>query len=435
MSFQAVLVFCLLVYLRKTIKTFSPGSKWEKLLSWVLYAVAFLAFAEVVSKMGYIFKWMWYAALVFIIAAPFKKTEFSLARTTMYAVLPLAAIAFVKDVILLFRDDLSETVEMYKNYALPVAITWMVALLILSTRQQKVLKKEQLKRLAEEEQNRMIAAQNERLEILIAERTAEITKQKEALEEALIHLKETQAQLIQKEKMASLGELTAGIAHEIQNPLNFVNNFSDVNRELIDEMQLLMDKGDKEEAKEMAKDIRANSLKITHHGRLADAIVKSMLQHSRSSAGNKEPTNVNALADEYLRLSYHGLRAKDKSFNAAMQTQFDESITCIELVPQDIGRVFLNLFNNAFYSVHEKKKALNGVYEPKVLVRTKSVADKVEILVGDNGAGIPNEVKNKIFSTFLYHQACGARHWFGFIFKLRHYKSTWRRNESRNKRR
>ena len=182
-------------------------------------------------------------------------------------------------------------------------------------------------------------------------------KANKVLESTLVNLKSTQAQLIQSEKMASLGELTAGIAHEIQNPLNFVNNFSEVNKELIDELKSEMEKGNMEEANEIADDIKENEEKINHHGKRADAIVKGMLQHSRSSTGQKEPTDINALADEYLRLAYHGLRAKDKSFNATMKTDFDESIGNINIIPQDIGRVILNLINNAFYAVDEKKKA------------------------------------------------------------------------------
>ena len=192
-----------------------------------------------------------------------------------------------------------------------------------------------------------------------------LKQQKEEIENTLTQLKSTQSQLIQSEKMASLGELTAGIAHEIQNPLNFVNNFSEVNTELIDELKNELKAGNKEEAISIANDIKENEEKINHHGKRADAIVKGMLQHSRVNSGQKEPININALADEYLRLSYHGLRAKDNSFNVAMQTDFDESIGKINIVPQDIGRVFLNLYNNAFYSVTEKKKTTwDEGYEP-----------------------------------------------------------------------
>ena len=183
-----------------------------------------------------------------------------------------------------------------------------------------------------------------------------LQRQKKETEDTLIDLRATQAQLIQSEKMASLGELTAGIAHEIQNPLNFVNNFSEVNKELIDEMKEEIDKGKYDEVKAIANDIIENEEKINHHGKRADAIVKGMLQHSRSSSGVKEPTDINALADEYLRLAYHGLRAKDKSFNATMKTDFDESIGNINIIPQDIGRVILNLINNAFYAVNENRR-------------------------------------------------------------------------------
>jgi signal transduction histidine kinase len=220
-------------------------------------------------------------------------------------------------------------------------------------------------------------------------------------------LKATQAQLIQTEKMASLGELTAGIAHEIQNPLNFVNNFSEVNTELIDELEQEIDKGNIGDAKAIAKDIKENEQKINHHGKRADAIVKGMLQHSRSSSGVKEPTNINALADEYLRLAYHGLRAKDKSFNATMKTDFDESIGNINIIPQDIGRAILNLITNAFYVVDEKKKLNPNGYEPTVSISTKKEKDKVEIKVKDNGNGIPQKVLDKIFQPFFTTKPTG----------------------------
>ena len=223
----------------------------------------------------------------------------------------------------------------------------------------------------------------------------------------LEQLKQTQTQLIQSEKMASLGELTAGIAHEIQNPLNFVNNFSEVNTELIDEMKVEMDKGNLDEAKSIANDIKENEQKINHHGKRADAIVKGMLQHSRSSSGVKEPTDINALADEYLRLAYHGLRARDKSFNATMKTDFDESIGKIHIIPQDIGRVILNLITNAFYVVDEKKKQRSNGYEPTVSVSTKKINGKVEIKVSDNGNGIPQKVLDKIFQPFFTTKPTG----------------------------
>ncbi len=233
-----------------------------------------------------------------------------------------------------------------------------------------------------------------------------LTQQKEKVESTLSELKSTQSQLIQSEKMASLGELTAGIAHEIQNPLNFVNNFSEVNKELIDELQSELKAGNTEEAITISNDIRDNEEKINHHGKRADAIVKGMLQHSRKNTGVKEPTDINALADEYFRLSYQGLRAKDKSFNATLQTDFDKSIDKINIIPQDIGRVLLNLFNNAFYAVSEKKKRAGEGYEPAVSVSTKAIKPPlgslaVSIVVRDNGVGIPQKAVDKIFQPFF----------------------------------
>ena len=232
-------------------------------------------------------------------------------------------------------------------------------------------------------------------------------KTNKVLESTLTNLKSTQAQLIQSEKMASLGELTAGIAHEIQNPLNFVNNFSEVNKELLIEMKDEMNKGNIADANEIANDIIANEEKINHHGKRADAIVKGMLQHSRSSSGQKEPTDINKLADEYLRLAYHGLRAKDKTFNATMKTDFDENIGNINIIPQDIGRVILNLITNAFYAVDEKKKSGIEGYEPTVSVSTKKVDDNVFVSVKDNGNGIPEKVLEKIFQPFFTTKPTG----------------------------
>jgi signal transduction histidine kinase len=230
---------------------------------------------------------------------------------------------------------------------------------------------------------------------------------KKQVDSALNELQATQKQLVQSEKMASLGELTAGIAHEIQNPLNFVNNFSEVSNELLSEMVDEANNGNIDEVKAIANDVQQNLEKILHHGKRADAIVKGMLQHSRSSAGVKEPTDINALADEYLRLSYHGLRAKDKSFNAEIKTNFDESIGKINIIPQDIGRVLLNLFNNAFYVVNEQKSRNLNSYEPTVSVSTKKVGDNVEITVSDNGCGIPQKIVNKIFQPFFTTKPTG----------------------------
>jgi C4-dicarboxylate-specific signal transduction histidine kinase len=238
------------------------------------------------------------------------------------------------------------------------------------------------------------------LEDKVIHRTREL---KLSLEE----LRTTQDQLVQREKMASLGELTAGIAHEIQNPLNFVNNFSEINVELIDEMNEELTAGHVEEASQVAGMVKDNNLKINHHGKRADSIVKGMLQHSRTSSGQKEPTNINSLTDEYMRLSYHGLRAKDKSFNVTMITHFDERADLINIVPQDIGRVLLNLFNNSFYSVNEKQKLKIAGYEPTLWVSTKQVGKNMEIRIRDNGMGIPQTILDKIYQPFFTTKPTG----------------------------
>jgi signal transduction histidine kinase len=252
----------------------------------------------------------------------------------------------------------------------------------------------------EREKQILLSGQNEMLEKQVAQRTTE-------LEKSLQDLKDTEQQLIQREKMASLGELTAGIAHEIQNPLNFVNNFSEVNTELIDEMNEQLEKGNLQQAKEVGTNIKQNNEKITFHGKRADSIVKGMLQHSRSGSNQKEATNINNLLDECLRLSFHGMRAKDISFNAKTETDFDSSIVPISIVSQEIGRVFLNLFTNAFYSVMQKKKAMGENFSPVVSASTQKEGNKVKIIVRDNGNGIPKKVIDKIFQPFFTTKPTG----------------------------
>ncbi|HEY2580606.1 MAG TPA: ATP-binding protein [Mucilaginibacter sp.] len=250
-------------------------------------------------------------------------------------------------------------------------------------------------------------SQRKKANAVLQQRNEQIEAQHKSLEKTLAELKTTQAQLIQSEKMASLGELTAGIAHEIQNPLNFVNNFSEVNTELVEEMEQELDKGNLADARSIAANIKENQQKINQHGKRADFIVKGMLEHSRTSKGEKTPTNINALADEFLKLSYHGLRAKDKNFNAVMTTHFDEKIPKIEVVQQDIGRVLLNLFNNAFYAVSQKKKTADAYYRPEISVTTGLENGYTIIKVKDNGNGIPEAIKDKIMQPFFTTKPAG----------------------------
>jgi two-component system, NtrC family, sensor kinase len=240
-----------------------------------------------------------------------------------------------------------------------------------------------------------------------AKANLQLQQQKQEVETALSKLRSAQTQLVQSEKMASLGELTAGIAHEIQNPLNFVNNFSELNRELLVEMNEQIDKGDMDEIRTIAKNLGDNEEKINHHGKRADFIVKGMLQHSRTSTGEKQLTNINVLADEFFKLSYHGLRAKDKSFNSEMTTHFDEKLLKVSVVQQDMGRVMLNLFNNAFYAVNQKAKTKGNGYQPEVTLSTRSANGYFIISVKDNGVGIPEAIKDKILQPFFTTKPTG----------------------------
>lgn len=252
----------------------------------------------------------------------------------------------------------------------------------------------------EKEKQEILSSQNQKLESMVNERTSELNK-------SLNELKTTQAQLIQSEKMASLGELTAGIAHEIQNPLNFINNFSDVNAELIDELQEELKKGGISEASFIAKNLKENEEKINHHGKRADGIVKSMLQHTGSSSGQKEMTDVNKLVEEYTRLAYHGYKAKQKDFNVALDFSFDPDAGAVPMVAQDMGRVLVNLLNNAFYAVNERSNNENGSYSPSVKISSEVKNGKLFIEVIDNGNGIPERIYEKIFQPFFTTKPTG----------------------------
>ena len=249
----------------------------------------------------------------------------------------------------------------------------------------------------------------------------QLQEKNKVIEQTLSNLQSTQAQLIQSEKLASLGELTAGIAHEIQNPLNFVNNFAEVSAEMLDEMEEELEKGDTQEVKAIAADLKQNLSKINHHGQRASSIVKGMLEHSRASTGVKEPTDLNALADEFLRLAYHGLRAKDNSFNATLETHFDPDLPKVSVIPKNIGRVLLNLINNAFYAVAERSRSTvqqrasvgvtsrhaDTMYQPTVTVSTQKTGDQIIIKVKDNGNGIPESIREKIFQPFFTTKPTG----------------------------
>ena len=382
---------------------------WASALSLIIFIlidpVGFAADSSTVANVAMSFTCL--SVLITLLLFLGKKSPYS--KLVITGGLPLmllwtVAIPFLKKIALIINLYWYRPVEV-------VCIAWFVLSFSLilfkkfnylrKENNQQALDNERLAKEKEIERSQLIEHQKLELERTVEVRTAD-------LRQSLLELKSTQAQLIQSEKMASLGELTAGIAHEIQNPLNFVNNFSEVNKEMLLEMKDEINRGNIEDANEIADDVIANSEKINHHGKRADAIVKSMLEHSRTSSGTKEPTDINKLADEYLQLAYHGLRAKDKSFNASFETHFDESIGKINIIAQDIGRVLLNLINNAFYATSEKAQQKISGYEPKVIVTTKKLPDKIEIGVKDNGNGIPDMIKNKIFQPFFTTKPTGS---------------------------
>ena len=408
MLLQPILALIILRYLRKSLKATGLLPKWDRIfMVGTAVFIALIVISITVVKSEQIVSWVGWALLLGLIYLIFTQKDLQVAKQIIYAVLPLMLVSFIEDLVKLINPAFHKSWENYFDAAGIFAFIWMGAMLYINGKQRKALETERLKAAEKEKEYKITETLKAALEVQVKERTAEITLQKEELQHALTDLKATQSQLIQSEKMASLGELTAGIAHEIQNPLNFVNNFSEVNTELIAEMKDAIEKGNMDEVRAIANDIADNEQKINHHGKRADAIVKGMLQHSRSSSGVKEPTDINKLADEYLRLSYHGLRAKDKSFNATIKTDFDESIGEINILPQDIGRVILNLLTNAFYAVTEKKKRLGENYEPTVSISTKKLNGKVEIRIKDNGNGIPQQALDKIFQPFFTTKPTG----------------------------
>lgn len=424
MNFEFILLIILFNYLRKKLQTKVLLQNWDKIFQiGIFLSIALMVMDVTIRSLRPQLAWIAHGVIFSLFYFLLTRKAFQPVKSIVFALLPMVIVNLAQDVTKLVNRNFYTTWENYFASAFLFSVLWLIAMLIINNKQQKAIEKEKVKAAKREEEFRASESMKAILEVQVAERTAALLKQKEELQHALLELQATQAQLIQSEKMASLGELTAGIAHEIQNPLNFVNNFSEVNKELLQEMNQEIEKGNFEDVKAISKDVIENQEKINHHGKRAEGIVKGMLQHSRSSSGVKEPTDINALCDEYLRLSYHGLRAKDKSFNAKFETNFDTSLPKINVVPQDIGRVILNLINNAFYAVQQKEKELaagltiferlSTLHEPTVTVSTVRTLSsgggrgEVEIRVTDNGNGIPENIKDKIFQPFFTTKPTG----------------------------
>lgn len=405
---QFLLGLFLILAIRKNLKAVSHPPEWDRWAKIALTVnVVLLVWNIVFDEYRIAVEWIGDTFLLAVVYAVYRENCLQPVRNFAYSLLPYIAISILKNLLVLVDDDRYHQWRNYFESAKMLALIWIFATWYISNRQEKVRKKELEERRLEELQNKAIAERKVELEVLVRERTVELSNQKEELQHALAELRSTQDQLIQSEKLASLGELTAGIAHEIQNPLNFVNNFSEVSAELIDEMEEELEKGDVKEAMVIATDIKQNLEKIRHHGKRADGVVKGMLQHSRNNSGERQLTDLNILADEYLRLSYHGLRAKDKSFNATMTTHYQENLPKINIISQDIGRVLLNLFNNAFYAVNQKQKTADAAYKPEVTVDTSFTDTFLVIRVKDNGTGIPEEIQEKILQPFFTTKPTG----------------------------
>lgn len=415
-----IIAFFLILHFKKPRKGDLPPIKWYSALNGLaVAAVGFLILNYVVPEdyriLTSLVSVLPIAGLSYLVLT---KPEFERKRQVLFAWLPIIGIEILKDLVeLIFPVFYAKRAD-YFEIAGIFAFVWAIAMWVNNAKQAKKHEKEQLLAAIQEKELKKTAKLKAELEIQVQERTAALLNQKEELEKALENLKSTQDQLIHAEKMASLGELTAGIAHEIQNPLNFVNNFSEVSTELLAELSEERAKNPSERdeglVEELLADIKDNLAKINIHGKRADGIVKGMLQHSRNNAGQKELTDINELADEYLRLSYHGLRAKDKSFNADFKLDLDSDLPKVEVVPQDIGRVILNLINNGFYAVTERKQELaiqatsdHANFKPTVWVSTKKLEKGVEIRIRDNGSGIPADIQAKIFQPFFTTKPSG----------------------------
>lgn len=408
MFLEFIIAIVIIRYLRKNLQTKILLPQWDKIL-WggMIASVILLVLEAAVSASRPIAQWLSYVILFGLVYLLFSRQEFRPVKPILYAVLPLIIVLFISSLAEAINVDFKNKWGNYFDTATLFAGIWLVAMLLISNKQKKTLEIERQKTLEKAKQVKETELLKAALEVQVAERTVELTKQKEGLQKTLQELKATQDQLIQSEKMASLGELTAGIAHEIQNPLNFVNNFSEINTELIAELKEEIAKGNFDDVKAIADSIAENEQKINQHGKRADSIVKGMLQHSRSSSATKELTDINKLADEYLRLAYHGLRAKDKTFNATIKTDYDESIRGINIVPQDMGRAILNIITNAFYAITDRKKQSAEGYEPVIFLTTRKLTGKVEIKIKDNGNGIPQQVLGKIFQPFFTTKPAG----------------------------
>lgn len=406
MIFINLISLFLLFYLKKNPGPTPLPEEIQKLFKWGMIAAGVLialGISNLPPQILYeLISFVLVGAIIYLIL---NTPELEVQKNMAITPLPILGVQLLKYVVKTISVSTYENIENYLDAAGFFALIWAVTMWLNHRKQMKEIEIERIISKEQERQLRATAEQKNQLEVLVAERTSEILQQKEELQEALNHLKDTQEQLIQQEKLASLGQLTAGIAHEIKNPLNFVNNFSELSvdfiEEIEDEMTKIADCPEKENILELLEDVKSNLGKIRHHGSRADSIVKSMLLHSRGGTGTKEPTDLNGLIREYANLAFHGMRANPNPINVDIQLKLEEQLAKINLNSEDFSRVILNLVKNAFDAMREKIAKEGGEYKAKVEIRTQDLGDKVLIEVEDNGPGVPDDIRDKLLMPFF----------------------------------
>ncbi len=394
-------------YLKAKLLDVAARKKWLQILNAILIATPILFILYHAFDKNQIVRWIGNGISVYLLVLCAREPEFKKLKLITVALSPLIILSVLEDAVKLISSSFYKTIEVYLDIAGTFSFFWLIGIFILYRRQIKAQEKELQLRAIEVEENRRNQERKEELEKMVQERTSELTAQKETLETTLEELNSTQQQLIHSEKMASLGELTAGIAHEIQNPLNFINNFSELNAELTDELMDALQRNDLEDIRDIVSTIKDNSMKVAHHGKRADSIVKSMLQHSRGGSDQKESVDINQLADECIRLSFHGMRAKEKGFNAKIETSLYDTLPKLMGISSELGRAMLNISTNAFYAVLQKSRSDIQDYSPTVWLETKLENNTIHILFRDNGTGIPQKVVDKIFQPFFTTKPTG----------------------------
>jgi signal transduction histidine kinase len=406
MQFSFFLLIFLFVYIKNKLQTKTTLPKWNNVFTiGIILCISLLITEGAYNDSLALTSWI---AILMLFALSYYcliKKEFKLVKNVAYSIIPLTVINFLEECISIFYKNFYIEYGDFVDAADTFALTWFVIILFIDNRQRKTIAKERLIALEKEKELQITTKLKAELEIEVKERTTEILKQKEELQKIVDELKSTQTQLVQQEKLASLGALTAGIAHEIKNPLNFVNNFSELSTELVDEF---IRTTDETERQEIGADLKINLQKINEHGKRADSIVKNMLQHSRSGSGEKQLTDINQICEEYFNLAFHGKRAIDANFNCEMVKNLDNTIPQVNCVVQDISRVFLNLINNAFDAVRERElEGKTPSYKPSVTLTTKQINNTISISISDNGKGIPQHIKEKIFEPFFTTKPAG----------------------------